>query len=400
MLITNKRDILNMQPDEIAICATAFLKEHTDSPDLTAKALSLLFKHHINLNPEQKTILMAQDKTFLSEVKETLEKGEVYTFNEELSNLSPADKEKIFSADNMKTFKANWKELSSSDCREAEVAKIRDSYYKHISKHGNFANITYYELILRNLQMPGVAFMASYLAKKNHVEDLFVCANKEALLNEINAAVSNPTDQRKVFIVGSGMGSDAPTHKIPICLEKKNGVIHVLMLDSMGESVYAASVRQDIKKLLDESVSESHFYSTTLKREHSGYGCAIFSLQDGIAFLQDKDFLQKISYEEVDHVRKITALPPRCMIGTQSLSQIAAYKTENPDSLTQVLPKEKTIEKTIKKHTLENPARENKEENHYITKKHFKYQHLIVSCLENLPTAQIQAMIDKSLIGA
>lgn len=143
-------------------------------------------------------------------------------------------------------------------------------------------------------------------------------------------------------------------------------------------------------------------------REKS-YGCAVFALQDAIAYLRDPNFFNRIlCSEEQVHVDEeykievITFLPPEHMIGTQSSQLLKDYRNAGGEFNQVLLGRKKTLQDYLNSNEIlaSNGYDLAKSQNHYTTKKLFKYLKLIVRTLETLSPEEVESIIRKTLVTA
>ena len=138
------------------------------------------------------------------------------------------------------------------------------------------------------------------------------------------------------------------------------------------------------------------------------YGCVVFALQDAVAFLRDPDFFNRIVFSKektikIDQhyeIEVITTLPSEYMIGTQSSKIIDEYRQQR-GQFDKVLPgKKKTLQTYLDANRIvvTDKYGYTKEQNHYITKKLFKYLNLAVLSLKHLNACEIEKIISKTLI--
>lgn len=276
-----------------------------------------------------------------------------------------------------------------------------------------------------NLWMPGVAVAADYLTKKTGTKGLWVCQTIEAFQRKFDEVINNPEDQRFAFTLptinsNSLLEPNRAQHKVTLSLEKKGKDVSIALLDSQPieinfdpnhcnvENLWQG--RYSVAELVFRAVLKSsfeglntHIYMSTVKRQVS-YGCAIFALRDGVEFLRDKDFFQKIKVSNQETLIRpglkmeyISTLPSAFMVGTQSLSLLNKFQREFPDLADEKFPeKNKKLSECIPKNLVKGAA---KEENHYITRKMFKYNNYVLEKLKNTSADELQAIFNASLIS-
>lgn len=342
---------------------------------------------------------------------------------------------KINDHSQLKEFKKNWKNLTlNTENRVQEAEKLRASYEQgnnssQFQSNSYKAPLGFIHQIPGNfgMWMPGVAFIASYLAKKKQIEGLRVCQSLEALASQIKEIALNPSDQRYAFIVGAlasrnNFEVNFPQHKVTVCVEKKEGKLTITLLDAQPEGTnkhinphqlleepllgnlnnQELIFRFILKACRDTKCQPRLLHSQVLREKF--YGCAVFAIQDGLTFLRDPHFFNHIccSEEEVKvdqdyKIEVITRLPPEFMVGTQSFQLLSEYlETGNPLAVEQPFPgKKKKLQNYLDKYLLEVS---DKTQNHYITKKSFKYLNFLILSLQNLTSEKIKKITDKILV--
>lgn len=312
----------------------------------------------------------------------------------------------------LQSLKVDWQKFSSESNRNAESRRLTREYDDLMKKHGRLVNIPYDKLFgslglsagCSGLFMPGVAMIATHLKQKRGLENLFVCATREALRAKIEEILVNPEDQRSALITCSSInnGEDCPMHKMTIGIEKKDGELQIAVLDSMGNDSYSYSVISDILEVCDGASCDPTVFLSMIRREAAGYGCGVFALQDAVSFLQSKQFFQQIDFKRANtyrghEIKGISTLPPAFMIGTQSLREIEAYeRVEGLDVFKQPLEgRKKTLGEYLQCNIL---VEGGKEQNHYITKKTLQYQQFITAALKELTTEELKNMINSTLL--
>ncbi|OJU81438.1 MAG: hypothetical protein BGO10_01915 [Chlamydia sp. 32-24] len=341
-----------------------------------------------------------------------------------------------------------WSHLATAKGRVEEIEKIERLY-----KQSSFHKATYpFESSIKprynslmgtvyaipgefSLWMPGVAMVASYLKEKKQIEGLFVCKTLEALAENLASSLESPNDQRSAFIVGSFSSMNNPPfkpnfpqHKSSVCFEIKDGKATVILLDAQplknNKYITKSHLSKDIwenynglheftpqevvmrailKGIHEAKIPITLFYSQ-VKREVA-YGCEVYALQDAIAFLKDPGFFQKIttngrkiSIRDNLILESVNYLPPEFMIGTQSINKLKKYVATNSNiENEQLISKkgEKTLATYIKSYAF---SEENKEQNHYITKKSYQYLKFVAEALTYLSVEDVQAIVKKSLL--
>lgn len=345
-------------------------------------------------------------------------------------------------------FQKNWIFLAKSSGFREEVADHLKALHRTIP---HYSKGKYYGALLGTvwhtpgnfgMWMRGVALVGAYLKEKKKIEGLFVCETLEALIEELKKIQENPEDQRLSFVVGGfcsgyknnfsfGFERNFPQHKAAVCVEKRGGHLSLALLDAdpfLGNKEISSNhlegdlwegyeehgqfnsqelVFRAILKGCSTSKLEMRFLHSQVLREKT-FGCAVFALQDAIAFLQNKDFFQQVKCKEEKLVKVhegvaievITHLPPEFMKGTQSSLDLEAY-LQNKEVLDVPLPgNKKTLRKYFDMYRMEvrDEEGETKLQNHYVTKKAFKYLYLVSLALKHLKKQEINAIIESTLI--
>jgi hypothetical protein len=342
-------------------------------------------------------------------------------------------------------FKKNWKHLAKYEtARQREAAKLKASYYSKNRPSSDPSNYhapfgTVYSIPANfSLWMPGVALVAAYLAEKKKVEGLFVCESLEGLSKKIQEISQNPADQKAAFVVGAfssglkkqipfGFEPNFPQHKVAVCVEKKEGKLSIALLDSQpvpeNKTIHPENLQGEIWKGYDqwdkfnaqevvmrailkgcrEAKADARLlHSQVLVQQ--GLGCETFALKNGISFLRDPHFFSHITCSKtktvtVDpqyNIEVIKRLPPQYMVGAQSIQILESYK-RNGGQFHQPLPgKKKTLQNYLDAHLIK--GSNGKVQNHYITKKSFKYLKFATLAHEKLKAHEIDAIISKTLV--
>ena len=355
--------------------------------------------------------------------------------------------------------KAKWKTIAADEIdREIAILSLytrfkRTAYYSEPLVDGRYStamgkvydgpgNFGFY--------MPGVALLASFLSEKKQIKGLYVCQTLEALITRLQEISVCDHDERCAFVVGSFQSGfkkrlpedfvatpNFPQHKALVALEKRGGQVSVVLLDSQPTPGYNQDINPDkltddlwsgydeagrfngqelvfraIWKVFRDAKSDA---KNSVRLLHSQvvrqvtYGCTVFALQAGIAFLRDQNFFDRIGCaqnvvklgEDV-HIEIITKLPPEYLLGTQSMSQIEKYRSLVTQSVFDEPIFGKKKQKSLQAYLDENCVAvleedKTKEQNHYMTKKFFKYIHFIVAACEQLPIAKVQEIVAKTI---
>ena len=274
-----------------------------------------------------------------------------------------------------------------------------------------------------NLWMPGVAVAANYLSKKTGVKGLQVCQTLEAFQKKFDNLVKSPEDQRCTFILPAfssrhNLKPNTAQHKVAVCIEKKGNDIRIALLDTQPdenfnpEQCYVENLWEGtynalelvFRTILKSSFKglETHLYISSITRQIV-HGCAIFALRDGVEFLRDPNFFEKIKLSDQEiplrgelKMQFIKALPAAFMVGTQSLSYLKKFQEEFPEIAKEKFPeKNKTLYDCIPKNVLKYKT---EEKNHYISRKMYKYNNYALETLKNSTDDELKAIFAESLI--
>jgi len=277
----------------------------------------------------------------------------------------------------------------TSDYRWDVECQIIDKTKKLSKKHPEL----FLQQILKKdaLNMPGVAIVASYLRERKALDNLFVCKSLEAFqkkLEEVSLLEGNTrlalvlTDRPEVEKTNDkkdGEYGAVTIHKLAICIEKSGPQIKIAVLDPMADKedvispfqVHAAT--KDLKYIYLDGIgyplwylfhssldmTNTTIYYSMIKRQRTYIGCETFALNDGVAFLRDPHFFEKLQARKVVIkegdaqliLHKIESLPPAFMTGTQSLKLLNKYFEKNLSSQD---PKEmEKLKRKVEKHLVE-----------------------------------------------
>ncbi|HEY5235442.1 MAG TPA: hypothetical protein VIJ14_04625 [Rhabdochlamydiaceae bacterium] len=283
------------------------------------------------------------------------------------------------------------------------------------------------------MNMPGVAIVAAYLRQKKAVNNLFVCKSHEAFqqkLEEVSRLEGNvrlalimadsPEQEEEHDKKDGEYGSDF-SHKLAICIEKTGTQMKIAILDPMISKKTMVSpvlVHAPLKTMkyvqLDGlgyalweifhsslDIANTSIYYSSVKRQRNYSGCETFALYDGVAFLNDPHFFEKVQVrktvlKEDDlqlKLNKIETLPPAFMVGTQSLKQLNEYYEKNE---TQQDPKAmEELKRKVGKNLIEVDGTL---QNHYNEQKSIKHHLLTLAALELLSTTELQQIIRDPLL--
>ncbi|HEV8052253.1 MAG TPA: hypothetical protein VGP47_07150 [Parachlamydiaceae bacterium] len=360
---------------------------------------------------------------------------------------------KISNTKEFDAFKTNWKDLAKTEAaREKEAQKLQSLY--NSSAHVGRTNQCSYDAPLGtvwgipgnfSLWMSGVALVAAYLSEKKKIEGLFVCETLESLSSQLNKIIKNPSNQRYAFILGGfqsgfkqmfpvGFQPNFPQHKVSVCVEKKDGQLTIALLDAqpvpginqdilppnLSHKIWSGYeqynrfncqelVFRAILKSFRDSKCPARLLQSHVLRQVS-YGCEVFALQDSMAFLRDLDFFNKITcssdktikIDQQYEIEVIKTLPSEFMVGMQSSKFIDKFRKQGGEFDKTLLGKKRTLQQYLKDHQFEVTARYGQKQiqNHYITKKSFKYLNLASISTKYLHPSDIDKITSKVFIKA
>ena len=381
----------------------------------------------------------------------------------------------IVSDPRMGLFKAQWKTIAADEgLRDSVINRLRARFEETLYRETPLVEGPYGTPMGRiydgpgyfGFYMPGVALLASFMTEKKNVQGLYVCHTLEALITRLQAISVCEHDVKCAFAVGtfsSGFKKELPEdftatpnfpqHKCLVGVKKKGKQLTIVLLDQQptpkqnqeikpqnltaelwsgidqeGQFNGQELVFRAIWKAARESKCNVRFLHSQVQRQIS-YGCTIFTLQAGIAFLRDPNFFDRIGCSQ-DVVKLcdglcieiITQLPPEYMIGTQSTTLIEKYRAlvsqavfDEPllgkkkhmslqayldEYRIQMVDDKAGATEEAKLPSVNNLSKktETKEQNHYMTKKFIKYLHFVVAACEQLPSAKFQEIIARSFV--
>jgi hypothetical protein len=131
------------------------------------------------------------------------------------------------------------------------------------------------------------------------------------------------------------------------------------------------------------------------------YGCAVFALRNGVAFLRDSEFFNKIKIDATTTLKndmklhRITRLPAASMVPAQSMSLLDAY-IQCPDNDLNVVGKNKSLKDYMNTHVI---TVKGKRQNHYTSTKIIKYMDLVMKALESQKPEEVDTWINRAWIA-
>jgi hypothetical protein len=347
-------------------------------------------------------------------------------------------------------FQRNWKNWVVSEKQCAQESRKLQTLYQNSCYHTKQINLNSYDAPLGaiygvpnnfSMWMPGVALIASHLTEKKNIEGLFVCQTLEAFSTRLIEIAESNENQRCAFIIGTlqpgfnhiyGFERNFPQHKVTVCVEKKEGELTIVLLDSepiphLNQIIDPKNLSDDIWKDFDEfnkfnnqelafrailkacrqTKTPTRLLHSQVLREKA-YGCEVFALQDALSYLRDPDFFKRITCSEeivkIDQqyqIEIITQLPPEYMIGLQSFKLLKDYKLKVGQSVFDqpIVGKKKTFQNYLDENLLPvTIGDKQKSQNHYITKKSFKFLTILIEYLNNLKPDEFKQVVGKTLV--
>ncbi len=279
------------------------------------------------------------------------------------------------------------------------------------------------------LWMPGVALMAAYLSQKKGIHGLFVCRELESLSHQIQKISASSSDQRLAFIVSCTSSAyraqprHFPQHKVAVCVEKKGAVLSIALLDAMplgredeeidpkhlskdlwsgeqelGQYNFQELVLRAILAGCPQEAPHLRLFASSVVREKT-YGCDIFALLDGVAFLRDPDFFDKIHFSKEKRIPMITRLPPEFMVGAQSPEMIDEYEKRGGELDRPLIGKTKTLRETVNENltSVKKGRGPDPIENIYIVKKLFKYLNIVILASKYFTRSEIDSILSSKI---
>jgi hypothetical protein len=348
------------------------------------------------------------------------------------SDLMPTNwvARKKISAPMLRELTKEWKHLVFTDkARKKEALSIKKRYKKLQGLEKKFFGFIDNIPGKYSLHMPGVALAASYLAERHGVQgNLFVAETLEALQSDLKAKIASIEEGRWAYVIPTSVTEpNFPQHKVMLGVERKDGETKIAIIDP--QAVQESRTRQNMLNekeiwagwdsheglLTEEQLlrvlgniglpSNAKVYFSTITREAS-YGCETYSLRDGIAFLKDPAFFSRIEsspstlHLSSGHVlQKITSLPAAFLLTSQYSAPYKSFieKHKKDPTKLHVNSTTKSLEDYIRKYSFQVG---DKSQNHYITRKMYKYYEVVLRWLENESPEFIQNKLDRTLLTA
>ena len=192
---------------------------------------------------------------------------------------------------------------------------------------------------------------------------LLSCQPVSKLPELVETMIASDIDHLRGWAIHNDEMEDDP-HIVPVFSIRIDGITHVFIFDSLGHDISSGRVSASLEKLGDyfgkkDPGGKLAIYSYKIKRQHSPYGCATFSILDVKNLLERHsgdvgtivDFYTKQADEHKPHrviyrlkdgtefpIYEIDILPPEMMKVTQSVRQINAYKSGPPTLSPELMP--------------------------------------------------------------
>lgn len=311
------------------------------------------------------------------------------------------------------------RELLTNEAHTRYDKLLKEFPEGHIAKKMPFMGKVDYIPGEFSLWMPGVSLVAGYLTQKRNLQGFYVCGTLQAFSKKLNAFIKSPKDERAAFIISAVRPSpftrpDFPQHKIAVAVEKKGKKLKIVLLDGEGNKINSNNL--GCKNIWDGYKVPGNFnYSEVVLRailqaelpEHAElfyfpfereviYGCETFALGDAAAFLEDTDFFNKIKIEEHGQkipngliLKRIIEVPAAFMVPAQHAADVQKYINEHPHAI-QIPGRKKNLAQYQAKHIIQVGKRK---QNHFVTKKMFKYQEIVIQILEKLSSSEIEQLM-------
>lgn len=285
-----------------------------------------------------------------------------------------------------------------------------------------------------SFSMQGLAVIASDLKQKHHLEHLYVCDSVEAFQDKL-LEMSNAEDFKASFVIPARALSwswsrvQESQHKASVLVEKKEGKLKIVYMDSEPREVNESLLSKEVSALshLDTeegSPSFATFWAITHsgidmnnvelsrfihKREHANLGCETFALKDAVAFLKTDNFSDKVvraPTPEGSSISPIIALPADFMKTAQSMSQIQKYMQDYPALANQNLvtrsaaKSPRTLQQAVQQRTAKGYNKNGKlvDQNHYTSAFSLKYHRMLLESMEQMETEELKDKINSTFV--
>lgn len=285
-----------------------------------------------------------------------------------------------------------------------------------------------------SFNMRGLSVVASELKAKHQLEHLYVCESLEALQSKLLEISKSEADVKAAMIVPTrylvswAKNTPESQHKSTVCVEKKDGKLKIMYIDSQPQDVDETLVKKPISELENLDGGEGHasfmafwaIYHSGIDmskvelsrfmhtREHAHFGCETFALKDSVAFLKTDNFFDKVVKDPTPRGSKIgqvIGLPADFMKTTQSLAQVEKYAQEYPALAKQNLVRRdgktpRTLQEAVKIRTKKGYNKHNQkvDQNHYTTMFSLKYHKMLLDAMANMETQAIKNKIDSTFV--
>lgn len=341
----------------------------------------------------------------------------------------------------------DYKNLPNQITLDDEIARaqmIKDTYSDLQAKHPGLKLMTKnYGLeapkgsagLWLSFNMRGLSLIASELKAKHQLNHLYVCESLEAFQSKLLEISQTEGNLKASLIVPTSALSKSARHvpesqhKSSVCIEKKDGKLRMMYMDSQPAYVDEPIVVEKIAKLKNLSIHTGNasfmvfwaIYHSGIdlsqvelsrfidKREHAYFGCETFALKDSVAFLRTKNFFEKIVKRPKQSgvaIREVIALPADFMKTAQSLTQIEKYVKDYPALANQNLIRRegrsaRTLQQAVKLRTKKgyNKQHQPVDQNHYVSTFSVKYHKMLLDSMASLKTKALQNKIDSTFVS-
>lgn len=281
--------------------------------------------------------------------------------------------------------------------------------------------------------MPGIALAAAYLIEKHKVSGLYVCETMESFSAKLKEIVQKGAEKRCAFVLPSfssrqgeekfGYKPNFPQHKITVVMENRDNELKFAILDAdplcdtitpshlqcnqiwdnWDKTAAFFSPELTIRAMLKANLPQhTHIFYSGYRRERT-YGCGVYALKDAMAFLRDPDFFKKLQAESSTQLEngwrlhRFLEFPPACMIGTQSTTELQKYLKRHPNRKDLMIPgkNNKSLQDYMDTHVI---TVDKQKQNHYITRKMFKYMEIVQQIFERFSSEEIEILLNKTLV--
>lgn len=341
--------------------------------------------------------------------------------------------------------KVKYRDISTitQQIQENYVDKVKKNYGELAKKHTtlDLMGENYGLGFCISFKMQGLSLIGSYLKQKHQLQNLYVCDSLEAFQHELYELLKvsqSKTDIKAAFVISTrGLVPSKGympenQHKATVCIEKLNGKLHIIYLDSEPKEVNEELLKMDISRFKDRDedkmddgssfavfwaiyhsgvdIEKAELFQFIKTREHAHYGCETFALKDAVAFLKTDRFLAKVkcNRKSGDKIGVIPTLPPQFMKTTQSMDQLTEYCEKNQRLANELIPRSPgstkpslTLSDIVKNNTRKgyNSKGELVDQNHYVSMISLKYHLMALKAMEVMSTEQLEKVIAETFVS-